>query len=428
MTKKTRYLLLLLGFIVFIILAPVIVLYVRGITYDFNKKAFVTTGILAVRSEPKDAGIYLNNKLKKDSSGDLKFIVPGEYEVAVKKPGYFPWSKRLTIESGQVTWGSPAFNKIYLLLYNPPVRQVAEKVVDAYGQTDSVAYLTEGFLNILPIADSKTSKKYPLPEMLNLIANANAGMDNIILSGDSAKTFLFSKSSEKFYDLSGLFKNPVDFNFNNGELFALSSSTIYKIDPDKKTKTELFSNIKAFNFQDGLLYFIQTKPGQKPGLYTSQAPFASGQELIKDLPDFSSTKLFVTYEKQIFLIADGDLYLTNSTMEKMADNVSFYNFQTSDSALAVIHSGQADFYDPLARHLNYITRTSENIKSLAVRNNIGQAFFITNGKINSIELDARDKQNQYLLYNGLAEKFFIDGAGKNIILLDGGILKSMVIR
>ena len=75
---------MLLGFVVFLILAPTIVLYVRGITYDFSKKAFVTTGILAMRLEPKDANIYLNNKLKRESS-DIKFILPGEYDVTVKR-------------------------------------------------------------------------------------------------------------------------------------------------------------------------------------------------------------------------------------------------------------------------------------------------------------------------------------------------------
>ncbi len=428
MAKKFRYLLLLLGFIVFIVLAPLIVLYVRGVTYDFDKKAFVTTGILAVRSEPKDAGIYLNNQLKKETSGDIKFVAVGEYEVSVKKDGYFPWSKRLTIKSGQVTWSSPIFNKIYLLLKNPITQNLVNKVTDIYGRADSVAFITDESLNIVPINNPANPKIYPLPEILTAITYVDTDLNNIILTVPDKKTFLFKKSSGQFYDLSGLFKDQVDFDFNNGELFALSNSTLYKINSDKKIKTPLFSDVKAFNFQDGLLYFIQSKPGENPVLFTSQAPFTFSQELIKNLPDFSSAKLFITYEKQIFLLADNTLYLTNSTMEKMADNVNYYNFQATDSTLVIIHSGQADFYDPLARHLNYITRTSENIKSLTIRSNIGQAFYISNGKINSIELDARDKQNQYSIYEGSANKFFIDSSGKYILLLDGNTLKSITIR
>jgi len=47
----------------------------------------------------------------------------------------------------------------------------------------------------------------------------------------------------------------------------------------------------------------------------------------------------------------------------------------------------------------------------------------------AIELDARDSQNQYQLYRGAdIKKFFVDDAGKNVLVLDGGTLKSLFIR
>ena len=419
---------MLLGFVVFLILAPTIVLYVRGITYDFSKKAFVTTGILAMRLEPKDANIYLNNKLKRESSGDIKFILPGEYDVTVKKDGYFTWSKRLSVESGQVAWGSPAYNKIYLLLKNPLAQKLADNVIDAYGESDNLVYLSKSNLNIIPMANPTTAKTFPLPFELNKIVTADADLNNIILSASGTKLTLFNKPTEKFLDLSAMFENGAEFGFNGNDIYALSSGTLFSVDPNKKIKNQLFSDVKAFYFQDNLLYFVQNTSSQKPALYTSKAPFSSSQVLLNNLPDFSVGKLFITYEKQIFLLADKTLYLANSTMEKMVEDISFSNFQKTDSALALIHLGQADFFDPLAHNFNYVTRTTENLNSLIVRNSIGQAFYISSGKINSIELDTRDKQNQHLLYNGTAEKFFVDRAAKNIILLDGGILKSMIIR
>ncbi|MFA5991281.1 MAG: PEGA domain-containing protein [Candidatus Doudnabacteria bacterium] len=428
MTKKYRYLLLLLGFIIFLILAPVIVLYVRGITYDFSKKAFVTTGILAMRIEPKEADIYLNNKIKRKSSGDIKFIIPGEYDVTVKKDGYFTWSKRLNVEPGQVTWGSPAYNKIYLLLKNPLAQKLTDNVIDIYGESDNLAYLSQGNLNIIPITNPTTAKTYPLPYKLNKIVTADADLSNIVLNASGTKLTLFNKQSEQFTDLSPIFENGAEFGFNGSDIYALSSGTLFSLDLNKKTKTPLFSGVKAYAFQDNLLYFVQIMPNQKPALYTSQAPFTTSQILLDNLPDFSVGKLFITYEKQIFLLADKTLYLANSTMKKMVENISFFNFQKTDSALALIHLGQADFFDPLAHNFNYVTRTTENLNSLIVRNSTGQAFYISNGKINSIELDTRDKQNQHLLYDGVAEKFFVDRATKNIILLDSGILKSMIIR
>lgn len=428
MTKKYRYLLLLLGFIIFLILAPAIVLYVRGITYDFSKKAFVTTGILAMRLEPKEADIYLNNKLKRKSSGDIKFVLPGEYDVTVKKDGYFTWSKRLSVESGQVSWGSPAFNKIYLLLKNPPALKLAENVIDVYGESDNIAYLSSNNLNIISSANPTNVKTFPLPFGLNKIVTANINLDNIILSASGTKLTLFNKSAEKFFDLSAMFKDGVEFGFNGNNIYALSSGELYSINPNNKTKTLLFSDIKTFNFQDNLLYFVQSTPKAKPALFTSQTPYYSSQILLDNLPDFTVGQLFITYEKQIFLLADRTLYLTNSTMEKMVEDISFSNFQKMDSALALIHMGQADYFDPLSHNFNYITRTTENLTDIVIKNGIGQAFYVSNGKIYSIELDTRDKQNQHLLYDGAVEKFFVDRSAKNIILLDNGILKSIIIR
>src|SRR5574340_748921 len=126
MTQSSRYILILAGFILFLVAAPVIIMYVRGFTYDFKNNKFVSTGILAVRSDPKSANVYLDGKLKRKNSADLKFLAPREYDLELQKDGYLTWSKRLQVRPGQVTWAGPVGSKIFLFHSNPENRNLAQ--------------------------------------------------------------------------------------------------------------------------------------------------------------------------------------------------------------------------------------------------------------------------------------------------------------
>ncbi|MBI5530177.1 MAG: PEGA domain-containing protein [Candidatus Doudnabacteria bacterium] len=430
MNKKTRYTILALGFLAFLILAPAIVLYVRGITYDFTKKAFVTTGVLAIRSEPKSAEIYLDGELKRDGDGDIRFLVPKEYDVSIKKSGYQTWNKRLEILSGQVTWGSPAYNKIFLLLENPSAKTISEGVSDFYSSKTKAIYLTKSTLQVSSAPDYTEITSFDLPASLDTITAVNTFDDGFVLSGKATTTqsYYFNLKAGKFTDLGKLIETTDQLQFDQtGALYALSSSTLFKIDPISQTKTAVLTKAKAFYFLDRNLYWVE-QSGQDCLLKTGQASEQDSQTLLT-LPCFEKGRLFVTFEKQIFLLADNNLYLANSSMERLADNVTEWNFDKNTSLLAILHSGQFDYYDSAGKSLNFVTRSGETLSNLNIKTAIGYAFYIKNGKLWAIELDARDHQNQYLLYpEGLIKKISLDADAKNILLLDNDKLTTINIR
>ncbi len=82
--------------------------YARG--YRLNFKTFTTegiirfqpNGILVVKSEPDGASVIINGNLKTATNATIS-LPPGTYDVEVKKDGFFPWYKRLTIEKEIVT-------------------------------------------------------------------------------------------------------------------------------------------------------------------------------------------------------------------------------------------------------------------------------------------------------------------------------------
>jgi|GEM_PF-1257628 hypothetical protein len=466
MTQRTRYLLILAGFVFFLMAAPLMVLYVRGITYDFATKTFVKTGIMGVRTSPSDATVFINGKVKRQSQGDIGFLVPGAYQVEIKKTGYSDWSKRLNVDAGQVTWANPSFGSIYLFLKNPPAQNLAQGVLDFYSQNGNLVYLTPQSA-VVAASDNLSSRQvYPLPKNVTEILTEDASGQNFILSNNSAATstpefLVFNKTSGTFIDISSLFPNAVNpvrepsavnsnhlqnnlqsmpassaassngvkFQFgSNGELYALSDNFLYSVDLENKIKTAIFNGVRSFYFQGGELYYIQ-QTGQSYGLFDSQAPFSQNQLLVAGLPDFDSGDLFVTLEKEVFLLADNKLYLVSSNMRQISDNISIFNFDPNSSLISLIQSGEFDYYDPVGMNLNFVTRSSETLANPRVLTGIGNAFFLQDEKLMVIELDARDNQNQYQLYQGAnVKKFFVDGAGKNVLLLDNGELKSLVVR
>ncbi|MDR3643187.1 MAG: PEGA domain-containing protein [Candidatus Doudnabacteria bacterium] len=435
MTKKTRYFLLAACVLIFLILAPLMVLYVRGISFNFNTGSFVTNGILSVRSVPNSAAIYLDGRLRRDSSGDLDFIVPGEHQLTLKKPGYQDWSKRLEVEEGQVTWANPSFGDIYLLFKQPPVVTVATGVQDFYFHNGEAVLLEKNNLIAASGTNLGNQTLFTLPQPANTIAAADASGKNFVLSetanSPAAAAYLFfSLNDGKFTKLSGLFSTPSEFAFSEGgQLYALSDGQLYAIDPDAQTKTLLFSGVKTFGLQDGSVYFIQNNASGTPELLVSQPPFNQTQTLFANLPAFNQAHLYITFQKQIFLLADNTLYLANNSMGQMAGNVSVAKFEAQTSILAIVDSGELDYFDPLTGNLNFVTRSSGALADLQIRQNIGYALFRTGSEIDAIELDTRDRQNQYVIYNGSdIKKTAVDNAGKNLVVLDGTELNTLTIR
>ena len=108
MTKKTRTTLFITCLFLFICATPVAVLYSQGYRFNFEEKKFIQTGGIFFKTQPKQAEIYLDGKLKKKTSfifGSLLVsnLIPNKYEVQVKKEGYHSWQKTLEVKERQVT-------------------------------------------------------------------------------------------------------------------------------------------------------------------------------------------------------------------------------------------------------------------------------------------------------------------------------------
>jgi dipeptidyl aminopeptidase/acylaminoacyl peptidase len=56
-----------------------------------------STGLLSANSFPNGASLYINGNLTSATDTTLN-LAPGEYDIEIKKEGYFPWKKRMLVE------------------------------------------------------------------------------------------------------------------------------------------------------------------------------------------------------------------------------------------------------------------------------------------------------------------------------------------
>lgn len=430
MTKKSRYFLLLFGFITFIVLAPVMVLYVRGLSYNFKDGQFVQAGLMAYVADPKGSQIFLNGELKRGSSGDINFLPAGEYQVTVKYPGRLDWNKRLSVFASQVTWANPKDSKIYLFLEPQVAKTLGGKIDDFYSHDNDLIFLQNHSVVISKLNNPSLSRNYPLPKAADKIIYVDGQGENFIFGNSTDPTIkiFFNFSNGKIIDLSDLLKTPNQFQFTGNTLYVLNAGNVYKVNPETKILDLLVKNVSAFFFLDDDIYLLQKTLSQTQ-LILLQRPYNNRQILIKDLPDFSNPRLLVSFSKQIFILSQNKFYLASSGMKELAQNVNDFNFDEQNQAISISQSGELDYYDTYNQNFSFVTRSMHELKNPVILSAISHAFYSTKSQIFATELDNRNNQNSYNLYTGQnIKKILVDEAGKNIVFLDGDELKSLKVR
>ena len=99
---KVRVFVFLLTIIVVGTVGYLVSLYARGYRFDGKNLRFSPNGLLVANSDPEGASVFVNGELKTATDTTLS-LVPGVYDVEIKKEGFLSWKKRLVIEKEVVT-------------------------------------------------------------------------------------------------------------------------------------------------------------------------------------------------------------------------------------------------------------------------------------------------------------------------------------
>jgi hypothetical protein len=107
MVLRTRRLIALGLFIIFLISGPLIALYAMGWRLNLKTLKIEKTGAILLKTKPAGAAvIILDNKILKNKEADQLFIanlLPKKYSLEIIKADYRPWKKEISVKSSLVT-------------------------------------------------------------------------------------------------------------------------------------------------------------------------------------------------------------------------------------------------------------------------------------------------------------------------------------
>jgi len=396
MSRRFRTLLFIFFVLVFVIGAPCLVLYAQGyrlnLPYESGKKLIVMTGGFFVKTSPKQASVYVNGKYYDQTDfifgGKLvENLLPRQYQVEVKKPGYQTWEKKLEVREKEVTEASYITLFPNKIGFSPVEKEIGSVIISPDRQKVAIKQNTDiGWnLKLYDLSQNVTSK---LADQNNF-AGKNTVFNN--WEWTDAKTLGMSVS---------------DTNATTSYSIAVDKS------PARLTKNTTASSTStealATNKGDGAAYYLK-RDGYiyKKGL-TGNLEKASEAKI--DVAAGTNYRLWV-FGDYIFVAAGDELRLAKSgspAFNKIFDGLKG-DLKISPDGRKIFYASDSEiwlFYlkdkttQPIAAAGDkvFLVRFSEKISGCEWINP-DYLIFISGNAVKTAETDNRDKVNIATLAN-----------------------------
>jgi hypothetical protein len=313
MTKKTRTIIFAICFILFAIGGPSIILYSQGYRINLNaqegEKVITSTGGIYVKALPKQANVYLNNKLieKTDfifGSILIENLIPGKYKVEVTKEGYMPWKKMLNVKEREVTEAK----SIVLFPAEIDFTLISTSTEDIWATPDQEI-----------IIKKETANGW----VLNLYSPELGAEKNLLKEKDiyskgvEFKGLTFATSSEAILETRILDKERY-FKFNLEDV----GGTIENIEKPAKEPQEYLLENYTFNYEDNILSVKESGSADFNEI-------ASAVEGIRFSDDKKKLLYFTQHEVSIFFLENaivprkdsGEVMTLATSQEKITNSL-----------------------------------------------------------------------------------------------------------
>jgi hypothetical protein len=437
MKSSTRYTLIALGFIVFLILAPLLIFYVSGRTIKFDGTDSDLTGILDAKSNPSSATLLINDKEHSSTPAIARFLKQGEYQFTLRKEGYYDWTKRLPIEASKVTYTQEGVTEVQLLKKSES-EVLVPKGVSSFTLIGNEIWFTQG-TNLVRASLSEIDKQtvIPLPfapQSLTLLRDKKhllaQGGGSVIIDTSSNK--VLPRSPGDNFTENTVVISDTQIIYLDGDKIWLFDTTTNDIKLDTKLLRE---NVAGFTMLDNTAYFIdkQSYPSHRASITTAiwnGKEFVDTQPLLADI-DIGSGQLIITDSKELFCHCTGQLFRIGQKLEVVNNSVATVHLDPQTNELSFLTFGnELQFYNFLTSKPQLLTRGGLTQQAaFLIRSSIGYGFIGTASGLEAIEIDERDKQNRYQLLNQRQVwQLGITDNQKTIIALQDGALVSLEIR
>ncbi|MFH1181095.1 MAG: PEGA domain-containing protein [bacterium] len=325
MTKRKRTILFLTMVALFFLIAPAIVFHSQGYRFDFQKKIITQVGGIFIKTHPKQAEIYLDQKLVQKTdfffgSVLIKNLLPKSYAVEIKKEGFLSWRKTMEVRPKEVAEAKG----VVLFPSNVQFASITKTANDFWISPDG-----KKIIIYEPAANKTMSwglKLYSLETNIKShlifekdISSKGADLMNLEWSPGSKEAYLYvgTKEQEKKFVLkidntSPLLKEAASDTLSEDEIYYLDdagylfkqktklSQTPFPIKQETEYKLREFSAY-LFLQEDKTLYLFN----KNSGIFEK---FFDGLESIKISPD--KKKLVFSSNSEIWLFYLQDILIS----------------------------------------------------------------------------------------------------------------------
>lgn len=416
MEKTTRRVLSFIFFLIFILVAPILTLYVQGYRFDFeNKKLTQTGGLFIKTTAPKQAEIYLDEELirKTDfffSSALIENLLPKTYNIKVQKQNYYVWEKNLEVKEKQVAEA----RSIVLLPKDPEFELLATGVENIWFSEDKTK------------AVIKEKNKYTWTlKLYNLEKNVKS---QLIKETDIYKT------GADLIDLQFTDNNKLIIQVGNKEqinYFELEIDSIPPLLTKAKAPQPLVEDALAYELLSRDIYYLDSLGD----LYKTDASLTNNEKMTSqafDVNQETEYKLYV-FEKAVFIQERKTIYLLNQEkkiFEQFSENINSLKISPdkrkivyfSDSEIKILFLEEQNFQPRFNKGENmFLIRLSEPINDIFWLNS-DYLILITNDVLKIVEIDNRDRVNIIEIVTIKNPEIFLNRKTKKLYLLDRGNL------
>jgi len=176
MTVIKRKIKILIFFIIFIIIAPIVILYAKGDIF-INGLNILQTGGIYVAGAPIGSEVFLNSKSIDTTSFFTRNIFirnlrPGIYNIEVKNQGYNTWFKTIKVNNNLVSDAD-----IFMLPEKVETRKISEYVLSDAGSTSTIVtkIKNQEYIDILSLFKNTATKILKSPGTSSIDFKSNLG-------------------------------------------------------------------------------------------------------------------------------------------------------------------------------------------------------------------------------------------------------------
>lgn len=434
--------------ILFVMTAPVIVLFATGYRFDSQAGIFVHSGSVTIKSWPRDVDIFLDGKkqdAKKLSNINNAYTIngvrPGHYSLRCEKEGYTGWEKDIDVHSGistefwnvilfprefqTNTYSTGAIDQFFLSPRNnheivyfenrPDSRSVS--LLDTENNESQEIFSTKeyAFLEktkreniewssdkkriMIPLEDKNGQKQY-------VIARASKDALNEITYLDQVFSEIFPNAQPIFYKVRWMFdkNDEIVILTENHELYYL-----YLSDPNKSFVID--KNVSGFDFAGNRIYYSQLPNNlvweikdndRSTKRQITNISASSGEDEFLELFAYDEYRVaIINKDKQLFVFNE-EKEKGEKTMSEIGSPVESVQF--SDDGKKLLYWTGNEIWNLMLRDWEVqptrkkgdrfmITRFAQPIKNVQWMDNYENIIFSVGDTVKSVELDDRSEIN-----------------------------------